>query len=664
MKKIIGILVLVLLIAGGAGAFYLSQQQQDIRQEAANAEVCSTSGADIMLVIDISGSMLGATSSTDTTTRMVREKEAANIFVDKISANNSLLPNDRKNKVGLSTISNRPQSTSNPSKLVIPMTEDMNQVKSAVDSLVSVQNNLTCIECGIVFANNEIAANSRNGLKKVVVLMTDGVPNQLLATSKATQAEYEQAAMQAALNGHNSKGTVFYIIGLGTDVNTSYLTNMAQQTGGKYYAAPTANDLDEIYREIEETLGKAAISGTVYNDLNNNKVKDTTENGLAGWTVNLKKSDDSSLGSAQTNTAGAYLLEGVCDGGYKVELTLQSGWEITSPTNPSYHSVAVQNGLPVENINFGVFQGPALTFTGSPLSIVSGGTSTLTWSSVNTTSCTASNGWTGQKTVSGTQTTLQLTQTTTFTLSCTGPSGTVEKSITVNVQQASTPTPTLTKTPTPTLTQVPTSTPIPTAVPTSIPTNTPEPSATPIPQGLRVSFTALLDGIGSAGDSQNPTNSTLSNKNPLHPTRDVVIEVFDSAAELVGTANGTMNYSPQNGNFVGSADFGTSLSGGNYLVKIKSPQYLRQNFTGITTLTPGDQPNALPLVTLIAGDVNGDNVLSILDYNLILGCYSDLAPAKACTPEQKLATDINDDGNVNQLDYNLFLRELSRRLGS
>ncbi len=47
---------------------------------------------------------------------------------------------------------------------------------------------------------------------------------------------------------------------------------------------------------------------------------------------------------------------------------------------------------------------PSLTLAASPLSVASGGNSTLSWSSTNATSCTASGGWSGTKGLSGSAT--------------------------------------------------------------------------------------------------------------------------------------------------------------------------------------------------------------------------------------------------------------------
>lgn len=76
---------------------------------------------------------------------------------------------------------------------------------------------------------------------------------------------------------------------------------------------------------------------------------------------------------------------------------------------------------------------PGLSFTATPDIIAPGESSTLSWSSSGTTSCTASNGWSGTKTTSGSQV-VTPGVTTTYTLSCSGSGGTATSSETVVVK--------------------------------------------------------------------------------------------------------------------------------------------------------------------------------------------------------------------------------------
>lgn len=85
---------------------------------------------------------------------------------------------------------------------------------------------------------------------------------------------------------------------------------------------------------------------------------------------------------------------------------------------------------------------PVVTLSAGSTSVASGGTVSLTWSSQNATSCTASaspsnSAWSGSENTSGgPMTTSALTATTTFSLSCAGGGGSSSASVTVSVTAA------------------------------------------------------------------------------------------------------------------------------------------------------------------------------------------------------------------------------------
>ncbi len=221
------------------------------------------------------------------------------------------------------------------------------------------------------------------------------------------------------------------------------------------------------------------------------------------------------------------------------------------------------------------------------------------------------------------------------------------------------PTPTLTSTPRPTATPTPTLSPTPTFTPT--PTVTPFPTATPVPNSTLLSFNVYLHGLGNSGDNANP-NASSSNKNPLHPQRTLNVFVYDNNDSLVSQTAGLINYDSTNGYFSGTVNLGTSFVSGSYIIRVKSDGYLRRQISGIPNIIAGSNNHLTPL-TLVAGDFDGDNKITILDYNMLIGCYSDLTPATNCNAQNQILTDISDDGAVNQFDYNLFLREVSVQNG-
>lgn len=92
-------------------------------------------------------------------------------------------------------------------------------------------------------------------------------------------------------------------------------------------------------------------------------------------------------------------------------------------TVPQYQSCPVVASLPWVDIQ------------ANPGTFISGGQTQLTWTSQNATNCTASNGWSGYKNLSGSETRYNLTQTTTFTITCYNAVGqTATDSVTVQPQ--------------------------------------------------------------------------------------------------------------------------------------------------------------------------------------------------------------------------------------
>jgi serine protease len=65
-----------------------------------------------------------------------------------------------------------------------------------------------------------------------------------------------------------------------------------------------------------------------------------------------------------------------------------------------------------------------VTLSSTPTSVPQGGMATLTWSSTNATSCTASNGWSGSRATSGTEQVGPISAATTYALACSNTGGT------------------------------------------------------------------------------------------------------------------------------------------------------------------------------------------------------------------------------------------------
>jgi len=132
---------------------------------------------------------------------------------------------------------------------------------------------------------------------------------------------------------------------------------------------------------------------------------------------------------------------------YAQSCTATGGWSGDEPTTGSQDTAALTattqftltctgtGGSTSQSVTITVTAAatPSVMLTASPSSVASGGTSTLTWSSSDVTSCTASGGWSGTLATSGSQTTAELTTPTTYSITCTGADGSVSDSALVAI---------------------------------------------------------------------------------------------------------------------------------------------------------------------------------------------------------------------------------------
>ena len=216
----------------------------------------TTEGVDIMLAIDVSGSML---ARDFTPNRITAAKEtAAKFIVDR-----------RDDRIGLVVFAGESFTQS-------PLTTD----KRALQMLLSkVRNNM--IEDGTAIGNGLATAVNRikdsNAASKVIILLTDGVNN-------AGQISPQMAADIAA-----SYGIRVYTIGVGTrgmaptpaydiwgnevivqvqvEIDEDVLREISAKTGGEYFRATDNNSLTDVYEKINE-LEKSKIETNEYTKYN------------------------------------------------------------------------------------------------------------------------------------------------------------------------------------------------------------------------------------------------------------------------------------------------------------------------------------------------------------------------------------------------------------
>jgi Ca-activated chloride channel family protein len=206
-------------------------------------------GIDIVLCLDISGSML---AQDFTPNRMEAAKNVAGEFIDN-------RPTDR---IGLVIFSGE-------SFTMCPLTTDRNVLKT---QLANVQSGLledgTAIGSGLATGVDRLRNSPSKS--KVIILLTDGENNGGLIDPNT--------AKEIA----KSVGVRVYTIGMGTEgyapvpvqtpggvvmqrekvnIDEKLLTQIATETGGKYYRARDNESLKNIYSEIDH-LEKSKIEVT------------------------------------------------------------------------------------------------------------------------------------------------------------------------------------------------------------------------------------------------------------------------------------------------------------------------------------------------------------------------------------------------------------------
>src|SRR5436190_11453017 len=170
----------------------------------------------LVLVMDVSGSM-------NANNKLNQSKVAANAFL------NSMRPEDSVALVAFNDQVN----------MVVPPTNDKGKLQAGVNALQAGGN--TAIYDSLYRAAqilNPVPANKR----RAVILLTDGAD---------TSSKY---SARVAADTAKQTGALVYTIGLGPDANDSVLSAVADPTGGKYFKAPSADDLNGIYNAISIEL--------------------------------------------------------------------------------------------------------------------------------------------------------------------------------------------------------------------------------------------------------------------------------------------------------------------------------------------------------------------------------------------------------------------------
>lgn len=203
-------------------------------------------GIDIVLCLDISGSML---AQDFTPNRMEAAKNVASEFIDH-------RPTDR---IGLVIFSGE-------SFTMCPLTTDRNVLKS---QLFTVQSGLledgTAIGSGLATGVDRLRNSPSKS--KVIILLTDGENNGGLIDPNTAKEIAKSVGVKVYTVGMGTEGFAPVPIQTATgvimqrekvNIDEKLLTQIATETGGKYYRAKDNESLKGIYDEINR-LEKSKI---------------------------------------------------------------------------------------------------------------------------------------------------------------------------------------------------------------------------------------------------------------------------------------------------------------------------------------------------------------------------------------------------------------------
>jgi Ca-activated chloride channel family protein len=221
-------------------------------QSAMSWENETTEGIDIMIASDISGSMLSEDFKPN------RLEAGKNIAIDFIKAR----PDDR---IGLVIFSGE-------SFTQCPLTIDHDVL---INLFSDIHNGMiddgTAIGMGLATAVNRLKDSEAKS--KVIILLTDGVNNMgsippITAAEIAKQFNIRVYTVGIGTNGSapypfkDQMGNVHYQM-IPVDVDEKTLTQISDITGGKYFRARNNNELAQIYQQIDK-LEKVKIAVTQF----------------------------------------------------------------------------------------------------------------------------------------------------------------------------------------------------------------------------------------------------------------------------------------------------------------------------------------------------------------------------------------------------------------
>lgn len=231
LPAILRALALILIIVASA------------RPQSVDREVKTTvEGVDIVMAVDISGSMLARDFKPD---RLSAAKDVAAQFITNRSGD----------RLGIVAFAGEAFTLS-------PLTTDQSSLQTLLNRLRSgIVEDGTALGNGLATALNRLRESDAKS--KVVILVTDGVNNSghiapLTAAEIAKELNIKVYTIGIGRNGlapypvFDSRGRVVYTQDMKVEIDEKVLRDIAKQTGGEYFRATDEDALKRVYDRIDE----------------------------------------------------------------------------------------------------------------------------------------------------------------------------------------------------------------------------------------------------------------------------------------------------------------------------------------------------------------------------------------------------------------------------
>jgi Ca-activated chloride channel homolog len=212
-------------------------------------------GIDIMLVLDVSNSMMLFDDLSDRRSRIVIAKAEAIKFVEK-------RPDDQ---IGLVIFGRDAVSR-------CPLTYDKHLIQDIITKLeLGVINpDGTVLSRAIVVAANRLKTSKAKS--KIMILLTDGEPTQGLDLPPSQAVDIAQQLgikiYTIGIGGEHGgliEDPIFGVQAMGFHLNQKLLESIAKSTGGKSFEAKNSKDLEKIYGIID-SLEKTEYETTIFSN--------------------------------------------------------------------------------------------------------------------------------------------------------------------------------------------------------------------------------------------------------------------------------------------------------------------------------------------------------------------------------------------------------------